>query len=82
MVGAGGNLGAVIAGNIFFTGAFRTDQGIINMGAMIIGLTSLMFLIYFPDTGGMLFKAGALKYDPQIVKPPADYKGADVMDYG
>ena len=49
---------------------------------MIIGLTSLMFLIYFPDTGGMLFKAGALKYDPQIVKPPADYKGADVMDYG
>jgi len=26
----------------------------------------------------MFFKAGALgSYDPQIIKPPADYRGAD-----
>jgi NNP family nitrate/nitrite transporter-like MFS transporter len=84
MVGAGGNAGAVIAGNIFFTGNFRTDEGIINMGYMIIGITALIIFMYFPgeDGGGMFFKAGALgKYDPQIIKPPADYRGADSMDF-
>ena len=49
---------------------------------MVIGLTALMFFIYFPDMGGMLFPAGGLgKYDPQIIKPPADYRGADSMDF-
>merc|ERR1719409_794646 len=45
MVGAGGNAGAVIANSIFFTGDFRTDVGIIGMGAMIIGVTALMFFV-------------------------------------
>jgi len=84
MVGAGGNTGAVICGNLFFTGAFRTDQGIINMGYMIIGVTALIFLMYFPgegkDSGSMLFKSLG-KYDPQLIKPPAGYRGADSMDY-
>jgi hypothetical protein len=41
-----------------------------------------MFFIYFPDMGSMLFPAGGLgKYDPQLVKPPADYRGADSMDF-
>ena len=84
MVGAGGNLGAVICGNIFFTGAFRSDSGIVNMGIMIICLTALMFGMYFDgdEGGGMLFKANSLgSYSAQIIKPPADYRGADVMDY-
>ena len=82
MVGAGGNLGSVIATNIFFKGAFRTDVGVVNLGGMIIGITMLMFFISFPEHGSMLFKKGVLKYDPQLVKPPADYRGSDQMDYG
>jgi len=86
MVGAGGNAGAVIAGNIFFLGEIRTDQGIINLGWMIIGVTALLFCVYFSgegeNAGGMLFKPGGLgSYDPQILKPPADFRGADVMDF-
>ena len=82
MVGAGGNAGAVIANSIFFTGDFRTDVGIIGMGAMIIGVTALMFFVYFPDHGSMLTKPGGCgSYDPQVIKPPADYRGADSMDY-
>merc|ERR1711881_131686 len=31
-----------------------------------------------PEHGGMFFKAGALgSYDPQIIKPPEGYRGAD-----
>jgi len=82
MVGAGGNLGSVIALNIFFKGAYRTDQGIIYMGAMIMSITALMFGVYFPEHGSMLFKAGGLgSYDPQLIKPPDDYRGADHMDF-
>lgn len=82
MVGAGGNAGAVIAGQAFFRGTARTDSAIINMGIYIIVVTALMFGVYFPDQGGMLFPAGGMgKYDPQIIKPPADYRGSDSMDY-
>merc|ERR1711990_582241 len=81
MVGAGGNLGSVIATWTFFKGRYRTDDGIVNLGIMIIGVTLLMFGVHFPEHGSMLFKKGAIKYDPQIVKPPADYRGADLMDY-
>ena len=83
MVGAGGNLGSVIALSAFFRGkTTRTDQGFLNLGIMVIAITALMFFIYFPDMGSMLFPAGGLgKYDPQLVKPPADYRGADSMDF-
>jgi len=81
MVGAGGNLGSVIATWTFFKGRYRTDDGIVNLGIMIIGVTLLLFGVHFPEHGSMLFKKGAIKYDPQIVKPPADYRGADLMDY-
>ena len=79
MVGAGGNLGGVVALRAFFFGGVtRTDTGYVNLGIFVICITATMFGIYFPDTGGMLFKAGALgKYDPQLIKPPADYKGMD-----
>jgi nitrate/nitrite transporter NarK len=83
MVGAGGNLGSVIALRAFFTAdGVRTDTGIFQLGFTIIGVTALMFFIYFPDMGSMLTPAGALgKYDPQIIKPPESYRGADQMDY-
>ena len=82
MVGAGGNLGAVIATSIFFKGsAMRTDTGILYLGITILAVTLSCFGLYFPDSGGMLFGAGKLKYDPQIIKPPANYRGADSMNY-
>ena len=81
MVGAGGNAGAVISQSLFFRGGVRTDQGIINLGILVIGITQLLFGLYFPESGGMIFRKGSLKYNPQLVKPPADYRGADSMDY-
>jgi NNP family nitrate/nitrite transporter-like MFS transporter len=82
MVGAGGNLGAVVATSIFFKGSsMRTDTGILYLGITILVVTLSCFAIYFPDAGGMLFPAGKLKYDPQIIKPPANYRGADSMNY-
>jgi NNP family nitrate/nitrite transporter-like MFS transporter len=83
MVGAGGNLGAVIALRaFFFEGDIRRDEGFMRLGAMVIGLTATMFFVYFPEHGSMLTKAGALgSYDPQLVKPPSDYRGADHMDF-
>ena len=83
MVGAGGNLGSVIAlRSFFFSGDIRTDEGFLRLGAMVIGLTALLFFVYFPDMGSMLFKAGGLgSYDPQLIKPPSDYRGADSMDF-
>ena len=84
MVGAGGNLGSVIALSAFFRGkTTRTDTGFMNLGIMVMAITGLMFLIYFPDMGSMLTGPGGMgKYDPQLVKPPADYRGADSMDFG
>jgi len=83
MVGAGGNLGSVIALRAFFMAAgTRTDDGIFQLGWTIIGVTALMFFVYFPDMGCMLLPAGGLgSYDPQIIKPPETYRGADEMDY-
>lgn len=82
MVGAGGNLGSVIALNLFFSKNMRTDEGILYLGIAIMAVTCLMVFIYFPDMGGMFVKAGALgSYDPQIIKPPSHYRGADSMDF-
>jgi len=82
MAGAGGNLGGVVALRAFFFGGIaRADQAFVNMGIMVIAVTATMFGVYFPDMGGMLFPAGGLgSYDPQLIKPPADYRGADSMD--
>ena len=80
MVGAGGSLGSVIALAIFFSGAFRVDLGLAYMGIYICAVTLLLFIVYFPDMGGMLLKPGAIKYNPQLIKPPAGYLGADVLN--
>ena len=58
----------------------RTDTGLINMGILIIVGTLLLFGCYFPDSGGMLCKAGGCAYDPQRIKPPEGYKGSDEIE--
>ena len=50
------------------------------MGIYICAVTLLLFIVYFPDMGGMLLKPGAIKYNPQLIKPPAGYLGADVLN--
>ncbi len=82
MVGAGGNLGAVIGSSLIVAPTYPTDEGFINLGIVIMTVSCLMFFLYWPEKGGMLVKAGALgSYDPQIVKPSADMRGADQMNY-
>ena len=82
MVGAGGNIGAVFGSFLIVSPNAPTDQGFIYLGIVILVGSALMHLIYFPDKGGMLLKAGCLgSYDPQIIKPPADMRGADQMAY-
>ena len=78
MVGAGGNAGAVVTNMCFFlSNDMRTDTGLINMGIMIIACTMLLFVVYFPDQGGMLVKAGGIRYNPQLIKVPDGYRGSD-----
>lgn len=82
MVGAGGNMGAVIGSRYIVSAGKRTDLGFIHLGITILCTGLTMFLIYFPKEGGMLFPAGGLGgYDPQIIKPTDDMRGADQMDY-
>jgi len=83
MVGAGGSAGAVLTLWTIFKhpDVPRTDQGFMILGAVVMTTAFLMMGIYFPEHGGLIFKKGALPYDPQRWKPPADYRGADAMDY-
>ena len=78
MVSAGGNLGAVILLASFFEGGnLRLDEGLLRLGMVVCGLTTLIVFIYFPEHGSMLLRARALgtRYDPQLIKPPAGYLG-------
>jgi len=83
MVGAGGNAGAVLTLWTIFKNAnvARTDDGYVILGAVIMSTSILMWLIYFPTMGGMFFKAGSLRYDPQRVKVPEGYRGTDVIKH-
>lgn len=79
-VSAGGNLGAVVLlGSFFEDGTLRLDEGFLRLGMVVCGLTTLLVFVYFPDHGSMLLRARALgaRYDPQLIKPPSDYRGAD-----
>merc|ERR1711871_1159296 len=78
MVGAGGNFGGVMGIKYIVNPYIPLDQGFIHLGIVISTMSLLMFGIYFPEHGGMLFKAGGLgSYSPQLIKPPADMRGAD-----
>ncbi|EOD26192.1 hypothetical protein EMIHUDRAFT_115184 [Emiliania huxleyi CCMP1516] len=82
MVGAGGNLGAVIGTRGIIAPDVDVDAGFIMLGAVIMATSVLFFGIYFPEHGGMLFKKGALgSYDPQLYKPDDADRGSDQMDY-
>ncbi|KAE8716169.1 High affinity nitrate transporter 2.4 [Hibiscus syriacus] len=54
MTGGGGNVGAVLTQLIFFKGSrYSKEDGITLMGIMMICCTLPLFLIYFPQWGGM-----------------------------
>ena len=56
--GAGGNVGSVITQTVFFTTAsYATQTGIVYMGIMILCVTLLITLMYFPQWGGMFCPA-------------------------
>jgi len=81
MVGAGGNFGGVMGSRFIVGPNAPFDDGFIWLGIIIMTMSLTMFGIYFPEHGGMLFKAGSISYDPQLIKPPADMKGADQLNY-
>eukprot|EP00798_Chlamydomonas_sp_ICE-L_P021307 gene21307-28238_t len=62
LVGAGGNVGAVVTQTIFFQGSktspdMTKQDGLIWMGVMIMGITFLICFIHFPMWGSMFFPA-------------------------
>lgn len=61
IVGAGGNVGAIVTTAMYFGGRMAPDmttpEGYRWMGVMILVLTMPLFLVYFPMWGGMLFPA-------------------------
>jgi len=82
MVGAGGNFGGVMGTRYIVGPSAPLDQGFIYLGIIIISISLIMHGIYFPEHGSMLFPAGGLgSYDPQLIKPPADMRGADQLNY-
>mmetsp|Transcript_35808 Transcript_35808/g.114638 ORF Transcript_35808/g.114638 Transcript_35808/m.114638 type:complete len:687 (-) Transcript_35808:281-2341(-) len=84
MVGAGGNLGAVIGSKVIIANA-NYDQGFVYLGMVILIASLSLGLVYFKgeDGGGMFLKPGALgKFDPQLWMPKGEeMRGADQMDY-
>mmetsp|Transcript_22227 Transcript_22227/g.67517 ORF Transcript_22227/g.67517 Transcript_22227/m.67517 type:complete len:631 (+) Transcript_22227:222-2114(+) len=82
MVGAGGNIGAVIGSKVIISGTKSTDQGFVDLGITIMTLSLIMHFIYFPEYGSLLLPKGALgRYDPQLYQPSGQTRGADQMDY-
>ena len=37
----------------------------------------LICFVHFPEHGSMFFPKGAIGYDPQLIKPPSDYRGVN-----
>lgn len=52
--GAGGNVGAVVTQALFFmSSSYTTEKGIMLMGIMIVCVTLVVPLVYFPQWGSM-----------------------------
>merc|ERR1711871_1691620 len=80
MVGAGGNMGAVIGSRYIVGNKDNLDDGFIRLGVVIIIGTMFMHFIFFPGEGGILLPK-TLKYNPQLIKEKAGQKGADELDF-
>jgi len=78
MVGAGGNAGALISSKTI--GGKNLDSGFIGLGVAIIAGSLSMFGIFFPGEGGIILPKN-FPYNPQLVKPAADQKGSDEVDF-
>ena len=72
-------MGAVaLLASLFEGGNLRLDEGFLRLGMVVCGLTTMLVFIYFPEHGSMFLRARALaRYDPQLIKPPPDYRGSD-----
>merc|ERR1719502_2061481 len=82
MIGAGGNLGAVVSGLAIMPATMAIDEGFIQLGIVIMTVSCIMHFIYFPEHGCMLLPAGALgSYDPQLIKPDAGQVGSDQLNF-
>jgi len=82
MVGAGGNLGAVISGQ-FIVGSGKKepiDRGFVWLGIIIIACSMTMHCIFFPGEGGILLPP-SFPYDPQHIKPPENAAGSDQLNF-
>ncbi|KAL4420578.1 hypothetical protein ABPG75_010234 [Micractinium tetrahymenae] len=55
IVGSGSSLGSILLQALFFTGSsINWSQGFLRMGLVSLGVTCLLFAMYFPMWGGML----------------------------
>ena len=80
MVGAGGNAGALIGGQFIIGSADPMDQGFIRLGIVILTVSCIHHLIYFPEEGGILLPKG-LPFNPQLIKERAGQRGSDELDF-
>jgi len=80
MVGAGGNTGALIAGQFIIGTKDPMDNGFIRLGCIIMGASCIMHFIYFPEAGGILLPKG-LPFNPQLIKEKKGQKGSDELDF-
>jgi NNP family nitrate/nitrite transporter-like MFS transporter len=72
-----------ITQTIFFKSTrYTTDEGIIFMGVMILCVTMLIFTVWFPMWGGMVFPArsGATEEDYYLGEYSAEERAAGIAD--
>jgi NNP family nitrate/nitrite transporter-like MFS transporter len=72
--GAGGNVGSIVTLMVFFYGTkYSTEEGITLMGIMIICVSSIVWLVHFPQWGGMACPASEAATEE-------DYYGSEWSD--